>query len=332
MTLGAVTSAKVLNRQFTLLARDALARGDLPLGRRLAREAIERSRVIDDLPHEADGLLLLGRTHVLDSELRLALDCASDATALFERLGDPGGRAAALSIVSYAGSSLGLPPAASGAGDLQGTLAEHRLDERLQTLGYNYLGISAFWSRDYDGAARYLGTASDHARASGDQGNGIQPLVNRCFLEVLKSADHERTWLAPPDPAPLVLAVRQAQGLVAVSPSPSRERPTADIGLFLLEFASCYAALRRHDTEQAERHYNACLGRIHRMSPRTWLQAVAWWAKAEVSRYHGKTRDALQAAYAMEKAARASEHLRLENIARSLRFELHAANAQARRH
>jgi len=104
---------------------------------------------------------------------------------------------------------------------------------------------------------------------------------------------------------------------------------SADPGLFLLEFASCFLASRTGDAEGADRHYLGCLRRIPRLPETNWMQALLWWARLERTLSAGEVLETTVSAARLVGAAEAGEHVPMKALARRLAAEAQASLATA---
>ena len=97
---------------------------------------------------------------------------------------------------------------------------------------------------------------------------------------------------------------------------------TLDIGLLLLDFASCFVACRRGRAKQADAFYLACLEKATNFPPTSWVQAVLWWARVERAVCYGDIEASVSSLHAMGEVAKAGDHAQLHAVAMTLESTL----------
>lgn len=315
----------VLTNHCLSLAREALTQGQPAKGHQLAQHALMRGVKARDARIEAEAFLVLGQAYLLESRLRLAHQVSARAHALFCRDSNMAGQADSLAIMSHAASMLGrndeAVEAASDAIALCGRLASHRA----YAFGYNYLGLACAWARNFPKASEALDASVWFAHHKADEAaSSFHPWVNLCFSEVLQVVELERAG-QPADLARLRSLVRHGQAMAKQGRTAMLKPGTStDLGLILLDFASCFSASRAGLLEEAFEHFAACRDRTCSLPRAGWLQVIVWWARLELARAYGNVPLCIRSAHAMGVFARRGEHAQLQAMANALEADVMA--------
>ncbi|MBC7468214.1 MAG: hypothetical protein H7322_02690 [Ramlibacter sp.] len=315
-----------LTRHDLLSAHAALRIGKTRRVRRLAQRALVRGARADDRSTQAEAALVLSHAYVLESRFSLARLTSARASRLFVADSNATGQAEALAILSYSASALGLDAQALQAAD-DGIALRHASAAPLgHACGMNYLGVASFWAGDFATARRVLEASIWFADQAGDASVGFQPLVNLCFVEVLRIVDAERkVHGGAADLSELEQLVSRARTMAATGKVGCFNPGIRDIAFVLLDFSCCFIASRWGHTEAADAFYLACLERSRRLPANSWLHAVLWWARAERAIGYGDIDKSIASLEAMAEAARCGEHAQLQALAATLESTLRPA-------
>lgn len=317
-----VVEKRTSQQRYLAAAREALSGGATRKGRRMARQLLAGSVAAADVAMEAEAALVLSRAHVLDSRFQLAHAMSSRAHKLFQSTSNTPGVSEALAIHSYSASALGFDgPALQAACDSM-TMQAEGTPPLAQARGLNYMGLAALWMRDFATARSALEASIWFSRQAGVPAAAFQPLVNLCFNEVLQVVERERLRQQPADLAELERLVARARVMADSGQCASFQQGTLDIGLLLLDFATCFVASRRGRTEEADASYLACLEKATRFPRTNWIQAVLWWARVERAVCYGDIESSVRSLHAMAETARIGEHAQLQALAATLETSL----------
>ena len=314
-----------LTRHDLLSAHDALRIGKTRRGRRLAQRALVRGARADDRSTQAEAALVLSHAYVLESRFSLARLTSARASRLFVADSNAAGQAEALAILSYSASALGLDAQALQAADDGIALRSASAAPLSQACGMNYLGVASFWAGDFATARGVLEASIWLADQAGGAAVGFQPLVNLCFVEVLRIVDAERKVHGAADLSELEQLVSRARTMAATGKVGCFNPGIRDIAFVLLDFSCCFIASRWGHTEAADAFYLACLERSRRLPANSWLHAVLWWARAERAIGYGDIDKSIASLDAMAEAARCGEHAQLQALAATLESTLRPA-------
>jgi hypothetical protein len=305
-------------QQYLSAARDALSIGQTRKSRRMAQQVLAGSVAEGDVAMQAEAALLLSQAYVLESRFRLAHETSSRAHKLFQQASNGPGVAEALAIHSYCASALGFDgPALQAACDSM-SLQTDAASALSQARGLNYMGLAACWTRDFATARSALEASIWFSRQANDSAAAFQPLINLCFTEVLQIVERERLQQGPADLAELERLVAQARVMADSGQSSGFHTGTREIGLLMLEFASCFIASRLGRTKEADAFYLACLEKAARFPRTSWVQAILWWARVERAVCYGDIEASVRSLHAMGEVAQAGEHAQLQALARTL--------------
>ena len=306
-------------------AREALAQGNFQAVRTAARNGLVAAIACRDKHGQAKASLLLGQALTLESKMHWARQFITGAQALFLEAQDPAGISDCLLTLSYVNSALGRNDSAlRSASDV---VAGSGGIDRRSAAGLNYYGVASFWTHDYGTAGGVLGAACQLAvEETGNAAATFQPLTNSCFNEVLRVTDSQLKGDRV-DGLELARRVFQSKALVREGATGTLMKGSADAGMFLLEFVSCFLATRTGQTAEADTHYLGCLERARMLPPTNWMQALVWWARLERAEDAGEMGEAVASANAMVAVAQKGEHVPLRAFAERLR----AANRAAHR-
>ena len=319
---GRVGGEGCAQQQYLAAAKQALRIGETRKGRRMARQVLSGSAAVGDVGLQAEAALVLSHAYVLDSRFRLAHETSSRAHKLFLQASDGPGRAEALAIHSYCASALGMDgPALQAACDSM-SLQTDAASALAQARGLNYMGLAASWTKDFATARSALEASIWFSRQGSDTAAAFQPLINLCFTEVLQIVERERLRQGPADLAELERLVAQARVMADSGQASGFHAGTRDIGLLMLDFASCFVASRRGRTKEADASYLACLEKASRFPRTSWVQAVLWWARVERAVCRGDIEASISSLHAMASVARAGEHAQLQALAKTLEATL----------
>lgn len=314
---GLATDSRAAQR-YLAAAREALDVRDTRKGRRMARQVLACSVEAGDQAMEAQAALVLSHAGILDSRFKLAHEMSSRAHRLFKRASDRAGLAEALALHSYSASALGLDgPALQAACDSM-SLQTDTESALSQARGLNYMGLAATWTRDFTTARNALEASIWFSRQAGEPAAAFQPLINLCFNEVLQIVERERLKQGPADLDELERLVARARVMADSGQAGGFHKATADIGLLMLEFASCFIASRRGRTQEADAFYLGCLEKAARFPRTSWVQAILWWARVERAVCYGDIEASISSLHAMGTVAGAGEHAQLQGLAKTL--------------
>ncbi len=157
-----------------------------------------------------------------------------------------------------------------------------------------------------------------------DAGAAFQPLVNLCFIEVLRAVEHDRDCPEPAELSELERLVALARAMADSGRSGVFHPAGRDIGLLLLDFAGCFLASRRGRIDDADACYLACIERAARFPRTSWVHVVAWWARVERAVAYGDIETSIASLQAMGELAQAGEHARFQAVAETLAATLRA--------
>ena len=310
-------------------ARQSWMRGEWMDARDGAQKALTAAVACRDPHLEGRASLLLAQVLTLQSRFGWARRFGERARHLFENESDPRGLSEAMLSLSYVDSALGQEDlAVRGA---EAVVAGTDGIARRGAAGLNYRGVAASWGGQYGTARGMLDAACELAPdEAGCRSAVFHPLANAIFTEVLRCA-RMRMAGHRVDLSELARLVAREWELVKAGATGSLAEISADPGLFLLEFASCFLATRTGDAARADQHYLGCLERAARLPPTSWMHALVWWARLERSLAAGDAKEIGVSAARLASAARASEHAPLKALARSLAAEAREYLARAPR-
>ena len=306
-------------------ARHALTLGQPVRGHQLARQALMRGVKSRDRRIEAEAYLVLGQAYLLESRLRLAYKVSSRANELFRQDSNRAGQSDSLAVMSHAACMLGRSEEAVQTADDGIALCGRGASPRAYAFGYNYLGVAATWSRDFARANEALEAAVGFAKQQSVAGcASFHPWVNLCFCEALQIVESERAGRST-DPARLRSLVLRGQAMVQEGRvAMLRPGTSTDIGLIILDFASCFSACRAGLLEDAYEHFTDCRDRTCAMPRPGWLHALVWWCRLELARAHGNVPLSIHSSHAMGIFAGRGEHAPLQALANSLEADVMA--------
>ncbi|WP_460894892.1 hypothetical protein [Ramlibacter monticola] len=308
-------------------ARRSWRAGDWMEARTGAQEVLSAAVVARNAHLEAGASLLLSQVLALQSSFAWGHRFARRARELFTREQDPDGLSDAMLTLSYLDSALGNENLAVRAAE-DAAAGAHGIARR-PAAGLNYRGVAAAWGGQYCSAHGVLDAACELApEDAGSRAAVFQPLANAGFTEVLRCAEMRMRGHRVDLSALSNLLARQ-WALVKEGAAGSLVSGSADPGLFLLEFASCFLASRTGDAEGADRHYLGCLRRIPRLPETNWMQALLWWARLERTLSAGEVLETTVSAARLVGAAEAGEHVPMKTLARRLAAEAQANLATA---
>jgi hypothetical protein len=301
------------------VARQSWRAGNWAAARAGAQNALSAAVAARDPHLEARASLLLAQVLALQSSFGWARRFAARARDLFDRERDPLGLSDATLSLSFVDSALGheelaVRAAADAAAGAKGMT-------RRGAAGLNYRGVAALWTGEFGNARSMLATACelapDEARA---RGAVFQPLANAVFGEVLRSAEM-RAQGHRVDLSELARQLGRLRALVEQGTPGALVDSSADPGLFLLEFTSCFLASRTGQAAEADMHYLGCLQRATRLPESSWMQALLWWARLERTLAAGEAAETAVSAARLVAVAEAGEHAPMKALARRLAAE-----------
>lgn len=316
----------MMRHQFDV-ARQSWQAGDWADARTGAQAALAAAVASRDAHLEAGASLLLAQVLTLQSNFAWARRFGARARDLFDREGDPAGLADAMLSLSFVDSALGHENLAVRAAEDAAAGANGMA--RRGAAGLNYRGVAAFWSGRHGDARGMLEAACELALDdAGSRAAIFHPLSNAVFSEVLRCA-HMRMQGHRVDLSELALLVTKLRALVKAGFTGSLIGGSADPGLFLLEFASCFLASRTGHEARADECYLACLQRAVRLPESSWLQSLLWWARLERTLAAGEAEEAAVSAARLVAVAEGGEHAPMKGLARSLASETQVYLARA---
>lgn len=320
----AVKALSVFNLQLLELARDSLFQGDMARATERARAALARTTAAKDNDLTAQAVLLLARTHIMESKMAKGYQYASLAAHLFEGMGNPNAHADALALAVLGATAIRSPSLGVVTTDLHEVIDAGGLTERVFGTAYNHLGVSAMWDGRHKESAFALMLA--HGSGQGVRGDAdFQPRTNLFMLEILQVVERERRAQGRVDYSALA-------GIASICERARRKwysepipRGLREIGLLMLDFANCFTAVRLGDITKAYASYHDAVLRVIPMPVSSWQVSLAMWARAEVARGIGDLQGARAALKSMRHAARAGEHSPMERLAVDLRADIERA-------
>lgn len=305
------------------VARDSWSAGNwLDTGER-AKKTLAAAVTARDSHSEAQACLLLAGVLTVESRFAWARKFATRAQALFSSHDDATGWADSTLALSYVDGALGDDLLAARAAEeaLAGANQLHRRG----AAGLNYRGVAAFWAGDYGTARGVLDAACQLTREeTGSSASVFHPLSNAVFTEVLRCA-HGSMARHRVDFSELARLLCEQDKLLKAGATGSLIGFSADPGLLLYEFASCFAASRTGDAALADRHYLACLQRAARLPGSSWMWALVWWARLERTMAAGTAKEAAASVQRLLETAAAGEHVPMKRLAGRLAAELSAS-------
>lgn len=291
----------------------------------MANEALTRCVKSGDKSAEASALLVMSQACVQESKLRLAHRFGSRAQQLFAGNSDAGSQAQALTVVSYTASLLGMDGLALQSAKDGLALLEDLGAPRGRAFGFNYLGVAATWAKDFEGASGLLETSVWFARNDDKTAaTSFQPLVNSCILEILRITHVRGPFSTREDCEVLDRLLRDAWSLARNGLTGALAEVAADVGLLLLNFASCFSACRARHTDDAFRYFNACSEASKRFASANWIHAVTCWAQLELALCVGDSEQAIRCARDMARVSARGECAQLGQLALSFETRLKA--------
>lgn len=300
-------------------ARHSWMRGDWRQARAGAQKTLAAA-VAGREPHvEAGASLLLAQVLTLQSRYAWARRFGTRARDLFAGEHDPRGLSESMLSLSYLDSAIGQHDVAIR--EAEAVVAGAHGIARRTAAGLNYRGVAASWGGDHVTARRLFDTACELAPdEAGCRSAVFHPLANAIFTEVLRCA-RMRMQGHRVDLSGLARLLERQWDLVRAGATGSLAEVSADPGLFLLEFASCFLATRTGDAARADQHYLGCLQRAARLPPDSWMHALVWWARLERTLAAGEAPEIARSAAQLVGLAERSEHVPLKALARSLAAE-----------
>lgn len=315
--------ARTLNQQFLSLSEEALAAGSLQASHNLAQEALLRALQEGDSHYEARAHLLLARLDVVCSRMHRAKAQSAVAAQQFARHEDGLSQSVALSVNSYACAALGLEDQSQASAKLAFDLQESLCLSQGPSMALNYLGVASFWSATYEDSDALLEASVSLAQGSSTPDAGFQPLLNRCFNEMLVLHDSiANQGIVEPDPTRLVKLLQQTLNAAKSAQPHHADVPTASIAFTLMHFVSAMAMTHCHDLKAAYEHLSACKERLQAFPADSWLHALVPWSEVELYRLKEDRCKALRAAQRMRVAAYRGEHVPVQSLAQSLEASL----------
>jgi hypothetical protein len=310
-------------------ARQSWMRGDWMDARDGAQKVLAAAVACRDPHLEGSASLLLAQVLTLQSRFGWARRFGERARELFASESDPRGLSESMLSLSYVDSALGQEELAiRGA---EAVMAGADGIARRGAAGLNYRAVAASWSGQHGTARGMLDGACELAPdEAGCRSAVFHPLANAIFTEVLRCA-RMRMAGHRVDLSELARLLAREWELVKAGATGSLAEISADPGLFLLEFASCFLATRIGDAARADQHYLGCLERASRLPPTSWMHALLWWARLERTLAAGETKEIAASAARLVAAAGAGEHEPLKALARSLAAEAREYLARAQR-
>jgi hypothetical protein len=309
------------------VARAAWSAGDwLDAGER-AKRTLAAAVASRDSHLEAEACALLAGVLTLESRFSWARSFATRARGLFEKHHDGAGMAASLLALSYVESAIGNDELSVRAAE--DTIAGVDGVQRRGAAGLNYRGVAAFWAGDFGTARGVLDAACQLTREETGSGAAVfHPLANAIFTEVLRCAQM-RMQGHRVDFSELLRLLADQERLVKAGATATLTGISAEPGLLLYDFASCFAASRTGDAARADRHYLSCLRRASRLPEGAWMRGLAWWARLERTTAAGEVQETNASVRRLMEAAGAGEHVPMKNLAARLAAEALASVQRA---
>ena len=297
------------------LSQVALNAGQPVHARRLGFIALNALRGPRPDSHaQALALLVLAQVDVMDSRMASAFSLGLQALQSFEVHHDLEHCAEALGVSSYAAASLGrygeAVEMANRCIDLRAPLSS----ARIHALGGNYLGVASFWSGDFSSAASALDSALEAMHDSAAPHERFQPLVNRCFTDML-DITHARLDGRDSDLGPFLRRLKECWGMALGGTVSSLSKGSTAFGMALLVFLKAQAKLFAGKSEEALPYLDACGMRANQLPDGSWMKALKPWLDHDLAIAAGESRKAVLGARAMLRAAKRGEHQAVAQLA-----------------
>jgi hypothetical protein len=270
-----------------------------------------------DAHARARALLVLAQADVIESRMSNAFSLGTEAFQTFEAHHDLEHCAEALGVTSYAAASL-------GRADVSVDMANRCIDlrtplssTRIHALGGNYLGVASFWSGDFRSAAAALDATLEAMRDASNPNERFQPLVNRCFSDML-DITHARLAGMDADLAPFLHRLSECWGMALGGSVAGLSKGSTAFGMTLLMFLKAQAELFAGRLEEAQQYVEACSMRAQQLPATSWLRALRPWLDHVVAHATRDHRKANLSARAMLRAAQLGEHQVVAELAKKL--------------
>jgi hypothetical protein len=300
------------------LGQIALNAGQPAHARRLSLIALDALRGPGCDPHaRAMALLVMAQADVMASRMGHAFSLGTQALQCFEAHQDLEHCAEALGVTSYSAASLGRTGVslemANRCIDLRAPLSS----TRIHALGGNYLGVASFWSGDFHTAADALDSTLEALHDSATPHECFQPLVNRCFTDML-DITHARLERRDADLAPFLRRLSGPWKMALGGTVSALSKGSTAFGTTILVFLKAQAELLSGHLEDAEPYIEACGARAQQLPDSSWLRALKPWLDHDLARAAGDRRKAALGARAMLRAAQVGEHHVVAELAQRL--------------
>jgi hypothetical protein len=174
-------------------------------------------------------------------------------------------------------------------------------------LGGNYLGVASFWSGDFSSAAAALDSALEAMHDSAAPNERFQPLVNRCFTDML-DITHARLDGRDSDLGPFFRRLKACWGMSLGGTVSGLSKGSTAFGMTLLVFLKGQAELFSGKLEEAQPYLEACGTRTNQLPDSSWMKALKPWLDHDAAIAAGESRKAALGARAMLRAAKRGEH------------------------
>jgi len=257
-------------------AHAALDAGNVQIGRDLALGVLKAAEAGKKSYFEASALLCLAHCDRMVSRYRRAHRASQRAAHIFQQLEHVSGEVMALTTHAIVSINLGRNEEAVEAALLSVRLSELLPRGEHSVLSYNDLGIAYSWSRSFDKAEQAFAAALKIAQTATPPLDTFQPRVNQWWCEVIRIF-YERYYTGD---LPQLNAMRQARTTFV----DLVEQRTANITTSaVVAFSACLQDCWQGRLRQAMSGVDALARHARQYGSVTWLNALEYWIKAEIS-------------------------------------------------
>lgn len=300
------------------LGQIALNAGLPAQARRLGFIALDALRGPGRDPHaRAMALLVLAQAGVMESRMSQAFSLGVEALQTFESHHDLEHCAEALGVTSYSAASLGHAEVSLEMASRCINLRAPLSSTRIHVLGGNYLGVASFWNGDFSTAADTLDSTLEAMHDSATPHERFQPLVNRCFTDML-DITHARLDGREADLAPFLRRLSGPWKMALGGTVSGLSKGSTAFGMTILLFLKAQAELLSGRLDDAEPYIEGCGARAQMLPDSSWLRALKPWLDHDLARASGDGRKATLGARTMLRAAQVGEHQVVASLAQRL--------------
>ncbi len=257
-------------------AHAALDAGNVQTGRELALNVLKAAEAQKQSYFEASALLCLAHCDRMVSRYRRAHRASQRAAQIFQQLEHASGEVMALTTHAIVSINLGRNEEA-----VEAALLSVRLSELLprgdhSVLSYNYLGIAYYWSRSFDKAEQAFAAALQIAHTAKPPLDTFQPRVNQWWSEVIRIF-YERYYTGHLPPLKAVCELRCTFAALV-------EQRNANITTnAVVAFSACLEDCWQGNLRLAMAGVDTLTLNARQYGSVTWLNALEFWLKSEIS-------------------------------------------------